>query len=168
MINYQVLMIWWWILNINNEFYNNSDRICLLIEEINKITNKEGIYEGYKAEAPFVYTNGKCYYFARALHEIIPNSTLYETQNGTHIIIKIGEDFYDAEGLIYSYGYLKQLNPFPLDLNDDYDIDMLHINVANSYDDQYLLPRVIKIAKKADEIVKNRLGYDQENIKKKR
>lgn len=52
-----------------------------------------------------IYTEGSCMNFFQILHSIYPEAEAY--YNGDHIITKIGNNFYDINGVVYktsSYG----------------------------------------------------------------
>lgn len=100
--------------------------------------------------APFIYMNGKCYYFARGLNSVIKNGELYMLYDICHIILKVNDTFYDACGIVYPDNEYKLDKSFKLDINNPTDMDYINFHVANEYDDEYLLPVIFQIAKEAD------------------
>lgn len=148
------------------EFYNTSDRICALIDEINRLTNSGEYYYKIGDYAPYIYTNGKCYYFALALKDLFPDGLLCMVKNRLHIIIKIDDDYYDAYGVICGPEEIEDMDPFIIDPHEDY--YFLHNCVANDYDDKYLLPTLISIVHEADSNLKKRLNYVKKERKKER
>lgn len=135
---------------MNDSFYDSDFNILMLIEEINGLSNTKYQENLCYESAPFIYMNGKCYYFARGLNSIIKNGELYMLYDICHIILKVNDIFYDACGIVYpSYEY-KLDKAFKLDMNNPWDMEYINFIVANEHDDKYLLPVLFQIAKEAD------------------
>lgn len=75
---------------------NEIELVLLVISKINNYFSKK-----YKRDPYLYYTSGHCYYYAKILQEFFPNSKMY--YNTKHIIIKIGDFFYDVQGIFPIY-----------------------------------------------------------------
>lgn len=101
----------------------NPDRINLIIDaiitEFSKIYLTKryfGEFENPYKEAIRLFTSGYCSIFAMILKRVFEDSTYYtyETSDTEHILVKIGDDFYDVRGIVPNYelegGRLDKLN----------------------------------------------------------
>ena len=101
----------------------NPDKINLIIEEIiaefSKIYLTKryfGEFENPRKEAIRLFTSGYCSIFAMILKRVFEYSTYYtyETFDTEHILVKIGDYFYDVRGVVPPYelegGRLDMLN----------------------------------------------------------
>jgi len=126
---------------MNNVFDNSN--IIELITEINRVTNNYYYYE-IGDIAPLVYMQGKCYYFAKALQKVVPNSELYLIKNPAHIILKVENNFYDARGLLINDGMYDSKASVPLEENKSY--LSLIINKDEKQRLEELLDKIVKEA----------------------
>lgn len=142
---------------MSDGFYDNEYNIYCLIDEMNKLSNTKYREKlGYNGDmAPYIYMNGKCYYFARALNSVVKNGSLYMISHPLHIILKVGNNFWDARGMLFPGDDYDPRKALPLDLNNSEDMYRISISVANSDDDKKLYPILLEIAKEADDCVRS-------------
>lgn len=143
---------------MGDNFYNSEYKMYCLIEEMDRLSNTKYREKlGYNGEmAPYIYMNGKCYYFARALNSVVKEGKLYMIADPLHIILKVGKNFWDARGMLFPGD--SEYDPRDatlLDLNNPEDIYRVSISVANSNDDKNFYPVLLDIAKEADENVRS-------------
>lgn len=146
-----------------DNFYKDIFNILELIKEINKLSNGKYNEKIHGQKAPAMYIFGKCYYFARILNEVLTDGKLYIALDPLHVMLKVDNYYYDA------LGYLCECdckNYFPIDPKVPQDIDLINATVANEYDDKYLLPVLLQIAKEADENVKKKNSVVPKIMKK--
>ena len=65
----------------------------------------------FNDEPSLVFTNGLCYYYAKMLESLFPDTILYTNQNNSHVIVKNGNYFYDASGLVYDHASYHEVEP---------------------------------------------------------
>lgn len=121
---------------------NIDEYMQRLIEEINRLTTEKYYYD-LGDEAPIIYMQGKCYYLAKALQKVIPGSSLYIDKENFHIVLKVGDHYYDAN--LTDNQKLKNLKPFT-----ETGEDKSYLNYfTNKYDDKYLVPLLDQIVNEA-------------------
>lgn len=77
--------------------------IINIIKQILMVTNEDYASKGLMDdEAMISYMNGKCYYFAVILKDILGYGDLMISKSGNHIALKVGDNVYDALGLTNS------------------------------------------------------------------
>ena len=77
------------------EKYNSNDALCIIGEIRDKYTNKE------EDKYPTIFKVGGCYYLAKMLKEIFEDrATIYILGEGSHVITKIDDIYYDIDGIV--------------------------------------------------------------------
>ncbi len=79
---------------------NQVEEVLTFIQLFNQLCYDR--YHEILTDVPqLIFLNGLCYYYAKMLSHTFQPSILYS--NGSHIIVKINEFYYDACGIVLEY-----------------------------------------------------------------
>jgi hypothetical protein len=99
---------------------NNMINMNITPDEFIKVLLKTATaYKNKEHPLVEIYTSGSCYKFYELLKYIFPEAKAYYTKDRNHIVIKIGDNFYDITGKVKSkYLYSGKYDDLELDEND--------------------------------------------------
>lgn len=137
---------------MKDNFYEDPFNIIELINEMNRLSNGKYNDDLHNERAPYIYLLGKCYYFASALKTVLEIGELYMCRDPLHVMLKVSDLFYDAYGMMYECDCRDYFKIDPK--NNSRDLDLVNTSVANEYDDKYLFPVLVMIAKEADDNIR--------------